>query len=81
MMFQYLHTIDVDDGDSVFLYWRHIWWCFQYFYTEDIDDDASSIHILEIQMMIVQYSHTEYVNDDGWDDDVTRRGFRTNVGK
>ena len=35
MIFQYLHTVDTDDGDF-------------YFYTEYRDDDAFSISILKI---------------------------------
>ena len=77
MMFHHLHTVDVDDGDSVFLYWRYRWWCFQYFYTEDTNDDAFSIHILKIQMMMLsvflywryrwwcfEYSHNGDTDDD-----------------
>ena len=61
---------------------------FQYLHVEDAnddtydtDDDAFSIHILDIQMMIIMYSHTKDENDVGSDDDFTRRGFNTNVGK
>ena len=47
MMFQYLHTVYTDDGDSVFLLNIEMM-MFQYSHTEVIDDDDFSIPILNI---------------------------------
>ena len=48
MMFQYSYIEVIDDGDSIFTYWRYSWsylwcrwWCSQYSHIEDADDDSS----------------------------------------
>ena len=41
-MFQYLHTVDADDGDSVFLYWNIDDDDFQYSHTRDTYGDSSA---------------------------------------
>ena len=56
-MFQYLHTVDADDGDSVFLYWNIDDDDFQYSHTKYVDDDGLDDDVLTKPLSRVKFEH------------------------
>ena len=48
MMFEYLHTIDADDGDMMIV---------QYSHTEDVDDDGLDDDVLMEPLSRVKFEH------------------------
>ena len=48
MMFQYLHTVDADDGDLMIV---------QYSHTEDVDDDGLDDDVLTKPLSRVKFEH------------------------
>ena len=48
MMFQYLHTVDADDGDLMIV---------QYSHTEDVDEDGLDGDVLTKPLSRVKFKH------------------------